>query len=100
MTKKELIARQQAIVDAAKNAGRALTAQEQQEFENLQRSLESMPDDNPEAGGDPDAAGGSGNNGGTKDLSPEEAGTESNCGGKKAYCRHLCFVPFLWHAAG
>lgn len=56
-----------------KNVGRALTAQEQQEFENLQRSLESMPDDNPEAGGDPDAAGGSGNNGGTKDLSPEEA---------------------------
>lgn len=45
MTKKELIARQQAIVDAAKNAGRALTAQEQQEFENLQRSLENMPDD-------------------------------------------------------
>ena len=27
MTKKELIAKQQAIVDAAKNAGRALTAE-------------------------------------------------------------------------
>ena len=44
MTKKELIAKQQAIVDAAKNAGRDLTAEEQQEIENLQRSLENMTD--------------------------------------------------------
>ena len=98
MTKKELIARQQAIVDAAKNAGRALTADEQQEFENLQRSLENMPDDESGFGSDPDA-GGSGNNGGVKNLSPEEAAQRAIADERKriadisALCRSFGMQP-------
>ena len=106
MTKKELIAKQQAIVDAAKNAGRALTAEEQQEFENLQRSLENMPDDKPEAGNAPDAAGGSGNNGGVKDLSPEEAAQRAIADERKriadisALCRSFGMQPDEYISGG
>lgn len=106
MTKKELIARQQAIVDAAKNAGRALTADEQQEFENLQRSLENMPDDKSEVSGDPDATGGSGNNGGVKNLSPEEAAQRAIADERKriadisALCRSFGMQPDEYISSG
>ena len=38
MNRKEIVERQQAILDAAKREGRELTAEETREFESLQRS--------------------------------------------------------------
>ena len=40
MNIQEMIARQQAIVDGARAAGRALSAEESAEFDNLQRQIE------------------------------------------------------------
>ena len=42
MNRKEIVERQQAILDAAKREGRELTAEETREFESLQRSLDEM----------------------------------------------------------
>ena len=49
--KKKWIERQQAIVDAARAAGRGLTAEEQAEFDELQRKIDAEPDD--QGGGEP-----------------------------------------------
>ena len=42
--KKKWIERQQAIVDAARAAGRGLTAEEQAEYDDLQRKIDAEPD--------------------------------------------------------
>ena len=49
--KAKWIKRQQEIVDAARAAGRGLTAEEQAEFDALQRQIEAEPDD--QGGGEP-----------------------------------------------
>ena len=49
--KKKWIERQQAIVDAARAAGRGLTAEEQAEYDDLQRKIDAEPDD--QGGGEP-----------------------------------------------
>ena len=48
--KKKWIERQQAIVDAARAAGRGLTAEEQAEYDDLQRKIDAEPDDNGHGG--------------------------------------------------
>ncbi|MCI8857357.1 MAG: hypothetical protein HFH26_12555 [Clostridiaceae bacterium] len=47
MKKKKWIERQQAILDAARAAGRGLTAEEQSEFDELQRKIETEPAEQP-----------------------------------------------------
>ena len=50
--KAKWIKRQQEIVDAARAAGQGLTAEEQAEFDALQRQIDAEPDDNG-GGGEP-----------------------------------------------
>jgi hypothetical protein len=50
MTIQEMIARQQAIVSGARAAGRALTAEEQTEFDQLQRQIDTANNGNPNGG--------------------------------------------------
>lgn len=47
---KELIAMQRALLDAAKAEGRNLTEEEQKEFDNLQRQIDSLKDVDPASG--------------------------------------------------
>lgn len=44
MNRRQMIQRQQEILNAAKAAGRELTAEEQAEFDNLQRQIDALPD--------------------------------------------------------
>ena len=72
--KKKWIERQQAIVDAARAAGRGLTAEEQAEYDDLQRKIDAEPDD--QGGGEP--AGGQRSAGGQDPVNtptPPPAGT-------------------------
>ena len=72
--KKKWIERQQAIVDAARAAGRGLTAEEQAEYDDLQRKIDAEPDD--QGGGEP--AGGQRSAGGQDPMNtptPPPAGT-------------------------
>lgn len=62
MTIQEKIARQQAIVSGARTAGRALTAEEQKEFDQLQREIDEANEENPN-GGSRSAEEGDGQNG-------------------------------------
>ena len=74
--KEKWIKRQQAIVDAARAAGRGLTAEEQAEFDELQRKIDAEPDD--QGGGEP--AGGQRSVGGQDPVNtptPPPAGTPS-----------------------
>lgn len=106
MTKKELIAKQQAIVDAAKNADRALTAEERRSLKICSVHWRICRMTNPEAGNAPDAAGGSGNNGGVKDLSPEEAAQRAIADERKriadisALCRSFGMQPDEYISGG
>lgn len=54
MNIQEMIARQQAIVDGARAAGRALSAEESAEFDNLQRQIEDAQGNPPETPENPD----------------------------------------------
>lgn len=45
MNRRQMIQRQQELLNAAKAGNRELTAEEQAEFDNLQRSIEALPDD-------------------------------------------------------
>lgn len=54
MNIQEMIARQQAIVDGARAAGRALSAEESAEFDNLQRQIEEAQGNHPEVPENPD----------------------------------------------
>ena len=54
--KAKWIKRQQEIVSAARAAGRGLTAEEQAEFDELQRKIDAEPDD--QGGGEPPPADG------------------------------------------
>lgn len=54
MNIQEMIARQQAIVDGARAAGRALSAEESAEFDNLQRQIEEAQGNPPETPENPD----------------------------------------------
>lgn len=47
MNRKQMIQRQQELLNAAKAAQRELTAEEQAEFDSLQRSIDSMPETEP-----------------------------------------------------
>ncbi len=69
--KKKWIERQQAILAAARAAGRSLTAEEQAEFDALQRKI-----DDPAQGGEPDGQGDKGGQGG------EPAGGQRSVGGQ------------------
>jgi hypothetical protein len=55
MTIQQMIARQQEIVSAARSAGRALTPEEQSEFERLQADIESARAVQDSSGNEPDA---------------------------------------------
>ena len=82
--KKKWIERQQAIVDAARAAGRGLTAEEQAEYDDLQRKIDAEPDDNGH-GGEP--AGGQRSVGGQDPVNthtPPPAGTPSATGEENA----------------
>lgn len=81
--KAKWIKRQQEIVDAARAAGRGLTAEEQAEFDALQRQIDAEPDDN--GGGEP--AGGQRSVGGQDPVNtptPPPAGTPSTTGEENA----------------
>lgn len=54
MNIQEMIERQQAIVDGARAAGRALSAEESAEFDNLQRQIEDAQGNPPEVPENPD----------------------------------------------
>ena len=54
MNIQEMIARQQGIVDGARAAGRALSAEESAEFDNLQRQIEEEQGNSPETPENPD----------------------------------------------
>ena len=54
MNIQEMIDRQQAIISAARSAGRELTAEERAEFDNLQRQIEEARDNPPEVPENPD----------------------------------------------
>lgn len=80
--KKKWIERQQAIVDAARAAGRGLTAEEQAEYDDLQRKIDAEPDDNGH-GGEP--AGGQRSVGGQDPVNthtPPHAGAPSTTNGE------------------
>lgn len=49
MNRRQMIQRQQELLNAAKAAQRELTADEQAEFDSLQRAIDSMPEDEPAA---------------------------------------------------
>ena len=75
--KAKWIKRQQEIVDAARADGRGLTAEEQAEFDELQRKIEAEPDDN---GGGGEPAGGRRSVGGQDPVNthtPPHAGAPS-----------------------
>lgn len=52
MNREEILRRQQELLTAARNEGRNLTEEEQREFDDLQRTLESMRDDHGQRGGE------------------------------------------------
>ena len=82
--KAKWIKRQQEIVDAARAAGRGLTAEEQAEFDALQRQIDAEPDDN---GGGGEPAGGQRSVGGQDPVNtptPPPAGTPSATGEENA----------------
>lgn len=79
MTIQEMIARQQEIVNGARAAGRDLTAEENTEFENLQRSIDAAGNDgsNGAQGADPSTGDGArGNDNGGSDDAARQAVTE------------------------
>lgn len=81
--KAKWIKRQQEIVDAARAAGRGLTAEEQAEFDELQRKIDAEPDD--QSGGEP--AGTQRSVGGQDPVNtptPPPAGTPSATGEESA----------------
>ena len=82
--KTKWIKRQQKIVDAARAAGQGLTAEEQAEFDALQRQIDAEPDDN---GGGGEPAGGQRSVGGQDPVNtptPPPAGTPSATGEESA----------------
>ena len=82
--KAKWIKRQQEIVDAARAAGQGLTAEEQAEFDALQRQIDAEPDDN---GGGGEPAGGQRSVGGQDPVNthtPPPAGTPSATGEENA----------------
>ena len=80
MTIQEMIARQQAIVDGARNEGRGLTREEQTEFDQLQGKIDAARNaggqDGHQGGGEPPAEGNRG--------AGEPAGAEGQDGGNDA----------------
>ena len=54
MNRKQLIQRQQELLNTAKAAARELTAEEQAEFDGIQRQLDSMGSDGGDGDGDGD----------------------------------------------
>lgn len=96
MTLAEMIARQQAIVDGAREAGRALTREENEEFNTLQGQIEQART----AGNDNDAAGGNNGANGSEDSQRAVQAERQRNSEIVALCRQTGMDPAEYIANG
>ena len=86
MSIQEMIARQQAIVDQARNEGRGLTREEQTEFDQLQGQIDAARnaggEDGSQGAGDGGQGTGEGANGGTRGMGNPSGSTPPAAGGE------------------
>ena len=109
--KKKWIKRQQEILDAARAAGRGLTAEEQSAFDELQRKLDAEPDEPERSQNKPDERQREPDErqrgaapavpGGTGTLPPSEGDAQRAVAEERQFIRtNGEVVPILWRCAG